>query len=153
MKTRPQSSWHPHLLPPFLGRAALTRIAGNINERRQNHTNGHWSVVATAGCCRGTCPLESYPRLSDPGQDNGMVDPLFPDNVSYLNVSPGPPSATPCPLLLSLIPTWTLIGSSPACCEESFRALLLAPRPHPVPAVVQGGLSLSGTLHVNESSC
>lgn len=92
---------------------------------------GHWCVGPSLASCRGTCFLESYPRLSDPGQDNGVVVPLFPDNISYLNVSLGPPSATPCPPVLSLIPTWTLVGSTPACREESFHVAGTAPCPLP----------------------
>lgn len=90
-------------------------IAGACLDGCKTTVMGGWSVGATLASCRGMCFLEPYPCLSDPGQDNGMVVPLFPDNISYLNVSLEPPSAPPCPPGLSLIPTWTLTGPIPAC--------------------------------------
>lgn len=62
---------------------------------------GQRFVGAALASCRGMDFLESYPLQSDSGQDNGKVAPLFPDNVSYLNVSTGSPAA-PCPPVLSL---------------------------------------------------
>lgn len=100
--------------------------------------------------CRGTCFLESYPSLSDLGQDNGLVVPLFPDNISYLNVSLEPPWAPPRPPGLSLIPTWALTGSIPACQEQSFHVVSATPGllPTLITTLVEGGTSLSGTFHI-----
>lgn len=80
-----------------------------------------------------------------------MVVPLFPDSISYLNVSLEPPSAPPCSPGLSLIPTWTLTGSIPACREESFPVAGTAPCLLPTlryNSCGRGHFSLSGTFHV-----
>lgn len=95
-----------------------------------------WPVVG------GLYFLEPYPLSSDSGRDNGTVVPLFPDSAAYLNVWPRQPRAPPCP------PSYRPPRLVPRRARAQPAPRNVAPFPAAT-AVVEGGISLSRTLHIS----